>query len=184
MTEMPVETTHTHTAEETSDMTFCTVHPDRETALRCNKCGRPMCVQCAVKTPVGYTCRECVREQQDVYFTANSVDYVIAGAVAAVCSIGANFLGEALPLFLMLLLAAAVGGFIPQVINPLVKRRRGRYTHLVVAVAIALGALPVVAPRLGWVMVGAPVTVLLWPVIFNIILISVAYGWFRRGPSI
>jgi hypothetical protein len=180
------ELIHEHEPETTTSDSplFCTVHPERETALRCNKCGRPMCVQCAVKTPVGYRCRECVREQQDIYFNAGSLDYVIGGAVAAVCSLGANSLGQALPLFLMFFLAVAVGGFIPQVVTPLVKRRRGRYMHLAVAAGAALGALPVVAPALGWVAAGAPLTVLLWPLLFNVILISIAYGWYRRGPSI
>ncbi len=163
---------------------FCTVHPERETALRCNKCGRPMCVQCAVKTPVGYRCRECVRAQQDVYFNAGNLDYVIGGAVAAVCSLGGNAIASVLSPFLMFFLAVAVGGFIPQVINPLVKRRRGRYMHLAVAIGAALGALPTVTPLLGWALAGAPLTVIAWPLLFNVILISIAYGWFRRGPSI
>ena len=32
----------------------CANHPDRETLLRCNKCGKPICISCAVRTPVGY----------------------------------------------------------------------------------------------------------------------------------
>ena len=43
----------------TDEVTYCAVHPDRETGLRCNKCGRLMCAECAVPTPVGYRCREC-----------------------------------------------------------------------------------------------------------------------------
>ena len=31
----------------------CKNHPDRETLLRCNKCGEPICTQCAVLTDVG-----------------------------------------------------------------------------------------------------------------------------------
>lgn len=181
---MTDETLQTDPLDSTDERTFCAVHPERETSLRCNSCGRYMCVQCAIKTPVGYRCRECVRQQQDVYFTAGPAEYVIGGVTAGVCSIGANFLGEILPPFLMLLLAVAVGGFIPQVVSPLVKRRRGRYMALVVAAGIALGALPVVAPRLGWALAGAPLVILLWPLLFNLVVISVAYGWFRRGPSI
>ncbi|GAB4572755.1 MAG: hypothetical protein Kow0077_13090 [Anaerolineae bacterium] len=162
----------------------CTVHPDRETALRCNNCGRPMCVQCAVKTPVGYRCRECVRAQQDVFYNAVPADYVVAGVVSALCSFGANALGQALPLIFALVLAVAVGGFIPQVVNPLVKRRRGRYMHFVVAAGVALGAVPSVAPWLEAVLYGAPLTILLMPVLFNAVLISIAYSWFRRGPAI
>ncbi len=44
-----------------SDIPTCANHPERETGLRCNRCGKPICSQCAVQTPVGYRCRECVR---------------------------------------------------------------------------------------------------------------------------
>src|SRR5438105_15886696 len=64
------------------ERTFCAVHPAVETTLKCNKCGRYMCVRCAVRTPVGYRCKECVHQQQDSFFTATQADYLIAGAVA------------------------------------------------------------------------------------------------------
>src|SRR5215813_8342333 len=62
---------------------YCTIHPDRETTLRCNKCGRPMCAQCAVQTPVGYRCRECVRGIQAGYYKATQSDYIVIFAVCA-----------------------------------------------------------------------------------------------------
>ena len=49
---------------------YCYVHPDRETGLRCNRCERPICADCAVLTPTGYRCKECVREQKKVFDTA------------------------------------------------------------------------------------------------------------------
>ena len=48
----------------------CANHPNRETMLRCNKCEKPICLQCAVLTEVGYRCKECVRGQQALYFNA------------------------------------------------------------------------------------------------------------------
>ena len=38
-----------------------------ETSLRCNKCGKPICAKCAVRTPTGYRCKECVRGQQKIF---------------------------------------------------------------------------------------------------------------------
>ena len=32
---------------------YCYVHPNRETALRCNHCNRPICADCAIRTPTG-----------------------------------------------------------------------------------------------------------------------------------
>ena len=57
---------------------YCYVHPDRETLLRCNNCERPICTQCAVLTPTGYRCKECIRSQQKKFETAENSDLVIA----------------------------------------------------------------------------------------------------------
>ena len=62
---------------------YCTNHPDTETLLRCNKCGKPICLKCAVLTEVGYRCKECIREQQNVFYNAMTGDNWIAFAVAA-----------------------------------------------------------------------------------------------------
>ena len=34
--------------------------------LRCNRCDKPICYDCAVRTPVGYRCKECVRASSKV----------------------------------------------------------------------------------------------------------------------
>jgi hypothetical protein len=44
------------------EMLHCTWHPERETLLRCNRCDRPMCTECAVQHPVGLRCKECIKE--------------------------------------------------------------------------------------------------------------------------
>lgn len=41
--------------------TVCYRHPDRETLLGCASCGQPICLECAVDTPVGQKCFECAR---------------------------------------------------------------------------------------------------------------------------
>ena len=65
---------------------FCYVHPTRETALRCNNCERPICVSCAVRTPTGYRCKECVRNRQKTFDTAEWYDYALGFGVAAFLS--------------------------------------------------------------------------------------------------
>lgn len=40
----------------------CTWHPDRATALRCSRCGRPACPECLTSASVGFHCRACVAE--------------------------------------------------------------------------------------------------------------------------
>lgn len=39
----------------------CRKHPNRETVLRCGKCGDPICTECTIQTPVGARCRECAQ---------------------------------------------------------------------------------------------------------------------------
>lgn len=125
------------------DLTFCAVHPDRETNLRCNRCGRLMCTQCAVLTPVGYRCRECVRQQEDKFFTATQSDYVIIAAICAALAGGGAVLVSALNLFLILVIVAALpfGGLVGELALRAVARRRGRYSGQVAVAAVIVGGL-------------------------------------------
>ena len=59
---------------------FCVNHPKTETLLRCNKCGKPVCIKCVVRTPVGYRCKECLNIQHAGYYTATPMDYVMVAA--------------------------------------------------------------------------------------------------------
>lgn len=38
----------------------CYRHPGQVTGLRCTRCGRPICGECAIAAPVGFQCPECV----------------------------------------------------------------------------------------------------------------------------
>jgi membrane associated rhomboid family serine protease len=44
----------------------CYRHPDRETAVACSNCGRPICPDCMTSTPVGMRCPECAGERTKV----------------------------------------------------------------------------------------------------------------------
>src|SRR4030043_252957 len=66
----------------------CANHPNRETSLRCKRCNKPICASCAVLTPVGYRCRECVRGQQATFDTAG-VGALGVGAVVSAVGTGA-----------------------------------------------------------------------------------------------
>lgn len=49
-------------AATTTTENRCYRHPDRETFVKCQRCGRPICGQCQTLAPVGVHCPECVRE--------------------------------------------------------------------------------------------------------------------------
>ncbi|WP_432561935.1 rhomboid family intramembrane serine protease [Kineococcus sp. SYSU DK003] len=45
-----------------SDVPVCPRHPDRESWVRCQRCGRPTCPQCQRPAAVGVQCVDCVAE--------------------------------------------------------------------------------------------------------------------------
>lgn len=131
------------TPAPTNELTFCEVHPDRETSLRCNKCGRLMCVECAVPTPVGYRCKQCVRQHEDKFFTAGSNDYAIIAAVCAGLTGVGGFIVSLIGgwLLFMAIIAIPVGGAIGEMALRATQRRRGRYSPQIAGAASVLGGL-------------------------------------------
>jgi hypothetical protein len=130
---------------------YCYVHPDRETSLRCNRCERPICAQCAVRTPTGYRCRECVRDQQKIYNTAEWYDYLVGFGTSTVLSLMASilllvisgFIGFFM-WFVSFALAGAAGVFIANATQAVVRKRRSKQLFWLVAAGVVIGALPVV----------------------------------------
>ncbi|MGC4105047.1 MAG: hypothetical protein QM753_01675 [Thermomicrobiales bacterium] len=45
--------------ERPSGQVPCSYHPNVMTGLRCSRCGKPICPECAVHTPVGWRCPDC-----------------------------------------------------------------------------------------------------------------------------
>ena len=156
---------------------FCYVHPTRETALRCNNCERPICAACAVRTPTGYRCKECVRERQKTFNTSEWYDYILGFIVAAFLSgVGASlvtligsigFIGW----FLIAAGAPTAGVLISEGVRLVTKRRRSRTLYITVAVAVVLGALPVILVQL----IGGNVFGIIFQVIYLVIVTPVVY---------
>lgn len=119
----------------------CINHPQRETALRCNRCGAPVCTRCVVRTPVGFRCNECVKAQQATFYTARWYDYPVAGAVAFVLSIPAAAIASVAGWWFAIIVSPVAGGLIGGIVHWAVGRRRGRWTWLVVTAGLVLGAL-------------------------------------------
>ncbi len=62
----------------------CSYHPKVLTGLRCSRCGKPICPQCAVRTPVGFRCPDCagVRGLPTYRTPANSLAKAAAAGLA------------------------------------------------------------------------------------------------------
>lgn len=127
--------------EPTLERMTCTVHPERETLLRCNRCNRPMCSECSVLTPTGYRCKECVRGQQKVYETTVTRDLVIGVVIALVISFAGSYIPRVMQFF-TLFVAPILGLIITEVVRWAVKRRRSRLLAQLAAGAAVVGALP------------------------------------------
>lgn len=146
--------------------TYCHYHPDVPTSLRCNRCGKPICAKDAVRTPVGYRCRDCVRQQQDVYFSAMPIDYVIAALVSLpVGYVAQRFVPQIG--FFVILIGPAIGGLVGEVIWRATRKRRGRYTWIVALAGLSIGALAALWPVLSFVLAeGGFGLRLIWDVVF------------------
>lgn len=133
--------------------TYCQVHTETETGLRCNNCTRLMCAKCAVSTPVGYRCEQCVRERERGFFNADTAYYVrLVGVCVTLGTIGA-FVADAIGFFIFVFFVASfAGGIISEAAMRVTKGKRGRYAGEAAAagvvagsvIAILLSVLPVI----------------------------------------
>jgi hypothetical protein len=133
---------------------YCANHPATETTLRCNRCEKPICSKCAVLTPTGYRCKECVRGQQKVFETAQWYDYPIVFTIVAVLSFVGSLLVTKIGFF-TILLAPAAGFVIAEVARLVTRRRRAKRLFQVAAIAAVVGALPFVIMQLIGLILGA-----------------------------
>ena len=158
--------------------TYCYKHPDRETMLRCNRCNRPICTECAVLTPTGYRCKECVRGQLKTFDTAEWIDYPLAFIVAGVLSFAGSWIASFLGFF-TIFIAPIAGGILAEAVRWVVRRHRSQLLWRVAMAGTIIGALPILLlALLRVVMPGAGVfglLSLLWPAVYTFLVVSTSY---------
>lgn len=147
MSETVVRTFESHGRSYT-EMNDGTIFCDRRECpgsigLRGQRTGVPICMSCAVQTPVGYISKDAAREQANKFFNIESSDYVVAAIIAFMITFISGFMVGAFfvrfsffGLFVLLLIGGAVGGTIGEVVVKSIKNRRGRYTSQVVGGAM------------------------------------------------
>ena len=156
----------------------CINHPSVETYLRCNRCEEPICPRCAVRTPVGYRCRNCISSQQRVFYAEfRPVHYLVAAVVALPLSLVAGWLLPTLGWLYTLVLGPLAGGAIAEAVRLAIGRRRGEFTWLVVCGCIVLGALPALFFSLLTVSLGT----VLWSIVYAAGAAGLAYVVLRPG---
>jgi hypothetical protein len=157
---------------EQPEILYCANHPTVETHLRCNRCEKPICTKCAVLTPTGYRCKECVKEQQGIFNTAVWYDYVIAFIVGG----GLAYLGSRVTAyigFFTIFVAPIAGVFIAEAIRFTTRKHRSKQLFLVSAIAVALGSIVPIILRLSTgYLIAFP---LIWEIAFLVIVTSTVY---------
>ena len=158
-------------------LSYCENHPDRETNLRCNRCDKLICSQCAIQTPTGYRCEECIHGQQKVFNTAQTQDYVLGFAVAAFLSYIGALMASSIGFF-TILLAPAAGRVIAEAVRKVVNRRRSRKLFDAVIIGVVLGVAPFLWRPVILLFLGGGIGSLfslLWPGLFLVLAASTAY---------
>ncbi len=161
---------------------YCSNHPQTPTNLRCNRCEKPICPKCAIATPTGYRCKECVRGQQKTFETAQWYDFPLSFAVVAILSFLGSLLASALG-FWTIFIAPVAGLVISEAARFVVRRRRSRILFISATIAAVVGGLPLLLWGLAYFIVGLSqgsfniniIFQLLWPGIYIVIIASTVY---------
>jgi hypothetical protein len=164
--------------DATETRIVCYNHPNRETMLRCNRCEKPICTECAVLTPTGYRCKACVRGQLKVYENAQWWDYPLAILIGAGLSFLGSLIASALGWFIIFV-GPIIGVVVAESIRWVVRRRRSRLLFQVATGAVIAGALPLLLLGLLRVLLSAngvySLFGLIWPTLYAFLVTSTAY---------
>jgi hypothetical protein len=166
----------TDSAPSSSPITYCANHPETETTLRCNRCEKPICPKCAVLTPTGYKCRECVRGQQKVFNTAQWFDFPLAFLVAS----GLSFLGSLIAprlYFITIFVAPIAGSIIAEIVRAVLQRRRSLQLYRWTAIGAAVGSSPLLLLGLLGLLLGGSGNFLplIWQGLYTFLVTSTVY---------
>lgn len=115
----------------------CYRHPDRETALACVTCDRPICTECAVQAAVGFKCPDDARQSRAALAVVPShrlVLGIVAGTFTAF--VGGTVLAVVNVAFVGILLAYLLG----MAVGEVTRRASGGYRDPLLARAAIVSA--------------------------------------------
>ncbi len=159
---------------EATTKIYCANHPSVETSLRCNKCEKPICTRCAVLTPTGYRCRECVRGQQKVFETATTLDYPLIFIVSAILAYLGSLIAFRLSFF-VILLAPFAGGVFAEIDRLVTRRRRSKQLYIFAAIGAVVGCLPLAFEFVFQYNLRVGLIELIWHLAYAVLMTSALY---------
>jgi hypothetical protein len=159
---------------ETPVPIMCANHPQVKTTLRCNRCEKPICIKCAVLTPTGYRCKECVRGQQKIFDTAIPQDYIIGGATSCILAFIGSYIIPFMGFF-TIFLSPIVGVIIAEAARFLVHRRRSPRLFKTIAAMTAIGCIPLILFALVLIPLGSDFFTLIWRGVYAFVVTSTVY---------
>ena len=119
----------------------CATHPNVETELRCATCGKPICPDCMVETPVGMKCREHGLQPIPPLYRVSPAGYGAAVLAGLVLSAIAGAVALRFPYLILLLVGGVVAGrLIGEAMSYSSGWKRGPRLAAVAALTIAVGA--------------------------------------------
>ena len=138
-----------------SSVLHCANHPSVETALRCSRCGKPICVRCVVQTPVGGRCRECANVRRAPIFLVSPGRYARAVAYGLAAAVVGGFIWASMGGFfgLSYLLLVLLGYVVGEAVS---RGASGRVSRGLMVVAGACTVLAAVLGRAGVVFASFP----------------------------
>jgi hypothetical protein len=134
--------------EDGTGLVPCARHPGRETALRCGKCGVPICVRCVVQTPVGGRCPTCANLRRLPQFDVGlglTARAVLGGLAASLVGWYLLSFVPYLRYFLSILVGVAVG----EGMSRLARRRTSVVLEVAAVAVVVVGLLVIEMLRMG-----------------------------------
>lgn len=156
-------------------MPTCSRHPKVETSLRCSRCESYICPDCAVLTPVGYRCRKCGLETSATH-SLSPLQLAMGLATGAGLGFAATVIVPARIGYLIIFLAALIGGFVGQAVTKVIGRKSSPLVGAATAAGFVTGA--IVEP-LRLASQGAPLAAAFsnpWPLVFGGVAGAVAWA--------
>lgn len=132
----------------------CPRDPGVETALRCSRCGTPICPRCLVQTPVGARCRDCARIAKNPIYNLTAGGMARAAAASLIGGVVMGLIWGLVLLpftfgFFAIFVGAGLGYAFTRMLEFATGRKRGPavVSFAIAGILVAWGVMAVLVPQ-------------------------------------